>query len=325
MEKERCAGRAALFIFRAGIHDLSQTKSGEAMKRKFAYHYHLMLLPAVAVLLLFSVYPLTGLMLAFQDFNPGKGIWGSDFIGLENFDYMFDIPDVRNIFVNTVSIAIMKIVFTQLFALLFALMLNEVKNRLFKRSVQTIVYLPHFISWVLLGGIVIEILSLDGIVNAVLGSFGIDPIFFLGSNDWFPGIVVGSHVWQEFGFSAIIFLAALTGINPSLYEAAAIDGAGRFKQLLHITLPGLMTTIILLLTLDLQNVLNAGFEQIFNLYNPMVYESGDIIDTYVYRSGLKELQYELGTAVGLLKSVVSFVLITVSYVLASRFANYRIF
>ncbi|WP_274366109.1 ABC transporter permease [Paenibacillus thermotolerans] len=295
------------------------------MKRSVSINYHIMMLPAIALLAIFSIYPLFGLMIAFQDFNPGRGIFGSEFIGLENFTYMFQIPDIRQIFFNTISIAVMKIIATQFCALIFALLLNEVRANLFKRTIQTIVYLPHFISWVLLGGIIINVLSLDGIINRALGSFGVDPIFFLGSNSWFPGVVVGTHVWQEFGFSAIIYLAALTGINPSLYEAASIDGAGRMKQLVHITLPGIMTTIILLLTLDLQNVLNAGAEQILNLYNPMVYQTGDIIDTYVYRAGLKELQYELATAVGLLKSVVSFILITVSYFLASKFANYRIF
>lgn len=295
------------------------------MRNKLAIHYHVMLIPAIVILGLFSIYPLFGLMIAFEDFKPGRGIWHSPFVGWENFQYVFTLPDIKQIFYNTVSIAIMKIVFTQLFAIVFALLLNEVKNLFFKKTVQTIVYLPHFISWVLLGGIIINILSLDGIVNEALQAIGIPPIFFLGSNHWFPGVMVGTHVWQEFGFSAIVYLAALTGINPSLYEAAAIDGAGRFKRLLHISLPGITATIILLLTLDLQNVLNAGFEQILNLYNPMVYQSGDIIDTYVYRAGLREFQYELGTAVGLLKSVVSFVLIAISYFLASKFANYRIF
>jgi len=295
------------------------------MRNKPAFHYHIMLIPAIVLLGLFSIYPLFGLLIAFQDFKPGLGIWRSPFVGLENFTYMFQLPDTKQIFYNTISIAVMKIIFTQIAAIVFALLLNEVRSLLFKRTVQTIVYLPHFISWVLLGGIMINILSLDGIVNRTLQSLGFPEIFFLGSNAYFPGVVVSTHVWQEFGFSAIIYLAGLTGISPSLYESAAIDGASRFQKLLYISLPGILPIIILLLTLDMQNVLNAGFEQILNLYNPMVYESGDIIDTYVYRAGLRELQYELGTAVGFLKSVVSFILITVSYFLASKFAGYRIF
>jgi putative aldouronate transport system permease protein len=148
---------------------------------------------------------------------------------------------------------------------------------------------------------------------------------FLGSNKWFPGILVGTHVWQEFGFGAIIYLAAITGIDPNLYEAASMDGASRFRKILSITLPGIATTVILMMMLNLQNILNAGSEQILNLYNPMVYQSGDIIDTYVYRAGLRDLQYELATAVGLLKSVVSFIMVILSYFLADKFANYRIF
>jgi len=279
----------------------------------------------MALLAVFSIYPMFGVLIAFQDFNPGKGIWGSEYVGWENFEYMFQIPEVKRIFANTLSIAVMKIALTQLFALGFALLLNEWTGRFFKRSVQTIVYLPHFISWVLLAGIFKNIFALDGALNHLLASMGVDPVFFLGSNAWFPGILVGTHVWQEFGFSAIIYLAALTAIDPTLYEAADMDGATRWRKLLHITLPSLAATIVLLLTLDLQNVLNAGFEQILNMYNPLVYDSSDIIDTYVYRAGFKDFQYELATAVGLLKSVVGFILISISYVLASKFANYRIF
>ncbi|HZG76685.1 MAG TPA: ABC transporter permease subunit [Paenibacillus sp.] len=295
------------------------------MKRLATVHYHVMLLPTMALLAVFSLYPMFGVLIAFQDFNPGKGIRGSDFVGWENFEYMFQIPEVKRIFANTLSIAVLKIVFTQLFALGFALVLNECAGRFLKRFVQTVVYLPHFISWVLLAGIFMNIFALDGVLNNVLAQFGVEPLFFLGSNAWFPGILVGTHVWQEFGFSAIIYLAALTAIDPTLYEAAEMDGATRMKKLLHITLPSLAATIVLLLTLDLQNVLNAGFEQILNMYNPLVYDSSDIIDTYVYRAGFKEFQYELATAVGLLKSAVGFILISVSYALASKFANYRIF
>ena len=280
----------------------------------------------MVLLAIFSIYPRFGVILAFEDFNPSKGIWGSPFVGLENFSYMFQIPEIQQILYNTVFIAVSKIIFTEAAALTFALLLHELRLRLLKRVIQTVVYLPHFISWVLLGGIVANIFSLDGIVNTALAAFGApEAIMFLGSNPWFPGIVIGTHVWQEFGFGAVIYLAALTGIDPTLYEAAEIDGAGRLRRLTSVTLPGITTTIVLLVLLNLQNVLNAGQEQILNLYNPLVYQSGDIIDTYVYRAGLKELQFELATAVGLLKSVVSFFFITVSYFLASKFANYRIF
>ncbi|WP_217594310.1 sugar ABC transporter permease [Cohnella sp. GbtcB17] len=293
--------------------------------RSFIRHYHFMLLPGIALLLVFSVIPMIGIVIAFQDFQPTLGIFRSDWVGWENFQYMFDLPDSRTIFVNTLSIASLKIVAGMAVPFVFALMLHEVMNMKFKRIVQTIVYLPHFMSWVILSGILVNLLSLEGIVNQIVQWFGGQEIMFLQSNSWFRVILVASDVWKEFGFNTIIYIAALTSINASLYEAAAIDGANRFQRLLHITIPGLLPTIILLATLSLGNVLNAGFEQILNLYNPVVYQSGDIIDTYVYRAGLLEIQYGLATAVGLLKSVVSFLLIAVSYLLAARFANYRIF
>jgi putative aldouronate transport system permease protein len=205
-------------------------------------------------------------------------------------------------------------------------LLNELSRQWIKRTFQTLVYLPHFLSWVLLSGILIDVLSpSSGLVNQALGLLGIEPIFFLGDNRWFPYVMVVSDVWKEFGFGTIVYLAALTGINPSLYEAAEIDGAGRWKQTLNITIPGMMPIIVLMLTLNIGNVLNAGFDQIFNLYSPQVYESADIIDTFVYRMGVQQSQFGFATAVGLLKSIVSFLFISVSYFLAYRFANYRIF
>ncbi|TLS51823.1 sugar ABC transporter permease [Paenibacillus antri] len=291
----------------------------------FIRNYHIMLMPGILLLIAFSVIPMFGIVIAFQDFQPTRGIFRSEWIGWENFEYMFALPDSRSIFVNTMVIASLKIVFGMAAPFLFALLLHEVVSTKFKRIVQTIVYLPHFMSWVILSGILINLLSLEGVVNQVVQFFGGDPILFLQSNVWFRVVLVASDVWKEFGFNTIIYIAALTSINTNLYEAAAIDGASRFQRLLYITIPGLLPTVILLATLGLGNVLNAGFEQILNLYNPIVYETGDIIDTYVYRAGLLEIQYGLATAVGLLKSVVSFVLIAVSYLLAARFANYRIF
>jgi len=266
-----------------------------------------------------------GIVIAFKDFLPRRGIWGSEWVGFEHFQFLFNLPDSRTIFVNTVFIAVMKIIAGMVVPLTFALLLNEARIKWFKRSVQTLVYLPHFLSWVILANIVVDMFSTKGIINQLLGVFGVEPIMFMASNSWFPAIIVGSDVWKEFGFGTIIYLAALTGINPSLYESAVIDGATRWQQTRYITLPGLKSTVVLLATLSLGNVLNAGFDQIFNMYNPVVYESADIIDTYVYRAGLVDAQYSLATAVGLLKSVISFILIMVSYGLASRFANYRIF
>jgi len=293
--------------------------------RRFAKHYCVMLLPGLIWLFFFSVVPMFGLVIAFQDFNPGAGVLHSDWVGLDNFEYMFALGDSRTIFFNTIFIAVLKIVANLIVPLVFALMLNEVRLKVFKRWVQTIVYLPHFMSWVILSGILLDIFAYTGPVNQILSVFGVKPVLFFARADLFPAIVVGSDVWKEFGFNTIIYLAALTGINPSLYEAAAVDGATRLKRLWHVTLPGIGSTVVLLAALSLGNVLNANFDQIFNLYNPLVYSTGDIIDTWVYRTGLLDLQYGLATAVGLLKSVISFILIALSYLLASKFANYRIF
>lgn len=287
--------------------------------------YLLMLFPGYLWLFLFSIVPMVGLVFAFQDYVPGRGFFGSDWVGLANFEYLFSLEDSRTILFNTLFISTLKIAGGVIVPLVFALLLNELRGGFLKRGIQTIVYLPHFLSWVILGGILLDVFSLGGPVNHLIESWGGEKIPFFARADLFPWMAIASDVWKEFGFNAVIYLAALTAISPSLYESAAIDGAGRWQQLWRITLPSLSTTVVLLTVLGLGNVLNAGFDQIFNLYNPLTYSTGDIIDTWVYRSGLLNLQYGLATAAGILKSVVGFVLIVVSYYLAQRFANYRIF
>ncbi|GBF74611.1 protein lplB [Paenibacillus sp. 598K] len=302
------------------------------MRRKISYAkkrelpLHLMLLPGVAFVLLFAYVPMGGVSIAFQNFLPLRGLFNQDWNGLENFRYIFSMPNIWQVVWNTLFIAVMKIIAGLVVPITFALLLNEVKNVVFKRTTQTIIYFPYFLSWIILGGILIDILSpSSGIVNQFLGLFGISPIYFLGENTWFPFTMVASDVWKTFGFSTIIYLAAITSIDPSLYEAAAVDGAGRWKQTWHITLPGMQMIIVLLMVLSLGNVLDAGFDQIFNLYSPQVYASGDIIDTMVYRMGLQQAQFGPSTAVGLLKSLVSFILISTSYLIAYRVFNYRLF
>lgn len=293
--------------------------------KKARLDYHLMLFPGMIFVFIFSIVPMFGIVIAFQNYDPMMGILHSQWVGLDNFRYMLSLPDSMQIFKNTFIIAVFKIILGLIVPLIFALMLNEVSKKWFTRTVQTIVYLPHFLSWVIMASIVMNLFQFDGMINQILKSLGIKPIMFLTSNFWFRPILVGTDVWKEFGFNTIIFLAALTAINPNLFESAAIDGANRFKQIINITLPGISSTIILLATLSLGNVLNAGFEQILNLYNPVVYKTVDIIDTYVYRAGLLEAQFGLSTATGLLKSVISFVLIIVAYRLAYKHADYKIF
>lgn len=283
-------------------------------------------MPAMVFLMIFTVKPLLGSVLAFKQLNPVKGIWGSEWVGFDNFELIFNIPNIDRILFNTVFIAVMKIIAQMVVPLAFALLLNEVRKMWFKRMIQTIVYLPYFLSWVILAGIFRDIFAMDGVINKIAeGMFGIEPVMFLGSNRWFPSLMVGTETWKNFGFNAIVYLAALTNINPNLYEACDIDGGNRWKQLIHITLPGIQPTVILLATLSLQSILNAGFEQILNFYNPLVYESGDILDTYIYRMGLQNNQFELATALGLMKSAVGFMLILIAQKLASRLADYRIF
>ncbi|MBP3965458.1 MULTISPECIES: ABC transporter permease [Paenibacillus] len=285
-----------------------------------------MILPGLILILIYSYGPMLGLVIAFEKFKPAIGVINSKWVGFDNFRYVMEMPESKQIVWNTILIAIMKIIAGLIAPIVTALLLNEVRKEVFKRGIQTVVYLPHFLSWIILGGILIDILSpTSGIVNQVLGWVGIEPIYFLGDNNWFRYVLVATDTWKEFGFNTIVYLAALTSINPTLYEAAIVDGAGRWKQTLHVTLPGMAPIIILLMTLSLGNVLNAGFDQVFNLYSPQVYETGDIIDTFVYRIGLIDAQYGVATAVGVFRSVVSLLSISLSYYLAYRFANYRIF
>lgn len=287
---------------------------------------HLMVLPGLLIIAIYQYGPMFGIIMAFQDYNPVAGFLQSAWVGLDNFRFMLSLPDTANVFWNTVKIAVMNIIGNLLVPLSVALLINDVGKKWFRRGVQTSIYLPHFLSWVIVGGILIDILSpSQGIVNDVLAWLGIESIYFLGDNSWFPFVLVMANVWKKFGFSSIIYLAALAGVNPSLYEAAEIDGAGRWRQLWHITLPGIRPIVVLLMTLSLGNVLNAGFEQVLILYSPQVYASGDVIDTMVYRLGLEDMQYSLAASVGLVKSVLALVLISLSYWLAYRLVNYRIF
>jgi putative aldouronate transport system permease protein len=288
---------------------------------------HLMLIPGILVIFIFSYMPMVGMIIAFQKFIPAKGLFGDQrWVGLDNFMYLFNMPGAVSALRNTVSIAFFKIIFGLLVPITVAVLLNEVRSNKFKRLIQTAIYLPHFLSWVVLGGVMIDILSpSSGILNKFLGIFGISPIFFLGSNSWFQQTVIATDVWKGFGFGTIVYLAAITGIDLNLYEAATVDGANRFHKIWHITLPGIRMIVVLMCVLSLGNVLNAGFEQILNLYSPQVYEKGDILDTFIYRMGLIDAQFSPATAMGIFKSLVSAAFISVSYYAAYKFFDYRVF
>lgn len=300
-------------------------KSYKKLKRELPLH--LMLIPGIIFLFIFNYIPLCGIYISFQDFNPAKGIFGNnEWVGFDNFAYIFSLPNIWRVFGNTLIIAVLKIIFGTLVPIIVSLMLNECRNKLFKRTIQTTIYFPYFISWIILGGILLDILSpTDGIVNEVIKALGGDPIYFLGDNRYFKGTLVISDVWRNFGYNSVIYLSAITGIDMAQYEAAAIDGANRWQQTIHVTLPGIATIVILMIVLNMGNLLNAGFDQVFNLYSPQVYESGDIIDTLVYRIGLEQAKFGPSTAVGLLKSVISFILISSAYLIAYKKFDYKVF
>ena len=297
-------------------------------RRKFIQEIplYVMLAPAIVLVLVYAYTPMVGIAMAFQRVLPGKGIFGSPWVGFDNFAFVLKMPNILQVIWNTIRIAGLKAVAGVVVPVSVALMLNNVTGPAFKRTVQTVIYLPHFLSWVILAGIFVDILSpSEGVVNHLLRLVGIQPIFFLGNDKIFPWTMVFTDVWKSFGFGTIVYLAALTDIDPTLYEAAVVDGATRRQQTWYITLPGISGTIIMLSTLSLGNILNAGFDQIFNLYSPLVYRTGDIVDTLVYRIGILNSQYGVATAVGLLKSVVSLLLIGIAYKLAAKWADYRIF
>ena len=288
--------------------------------------FHIMLLPAVVITVIFKYIPFAGITMAFEDYTPLKGLFDQTWVGLDNYRYLFSLPGFGSVIWNTVFIAVMKMVGNLIFPVLIALLLNEIREKHYKKTVQTVLYLPHFISWAALAGIFIDILSPSGgIVNQLIQALGFKPVFFLGDSAVFPYTMAVTDIWKELGWGTIVYLAAITGIDPTYYEAARIDGAGKFKQVLYVTIPGILPMILLMMVLSVGNVLQAGFEQVFNLYSPQVYSTGDIIDTYVYRIGVIEAKFDLATAVGLFKSAISFVLIMVGYKLADKLAGYKVF
>jgi putative aldouronate transport system permease protein len=290
-----------------------------------------MLLAPVAITLVYSYLPMLGIVMAFQDYvaNVHGFIYSllhSRFVGLDIFKELFNSYDALEVVWNTFFMATMKIVLKLIGPLVLALLLNEVTRSWFKKLVTTVTYLPFFLSWVVMGTVLLRFFSpQDGAFNTIIVALGGQPTFFFGTASQFPYAVVLSDLWKEGGYNTIIFLAALTGVDLEQYEAAVLDGAGRWKQTLYVTLPSISAIIMLVSILSLGNILNAGFDQIFNLYSPAVYSTGDIIDTYAFRRGIKDGQFNIATAVGLFKSAVSFVMISLSYWLAKRFSNYRIF
>jgi len=280
-----------------------------------------MLFPVVVYFIIFKYVPMAGLTMAFKDFQIAKGIWASPWVGFKYFEKAFNSRTFMRAFGNTLSISFLKILIGFPMPIILALMLNEVRSQRYKKIIQTVSYLPHFLSWVVVAGFLTQLLSPNnGAINyALTNFFGLEkPIFFLGDNAYFRGTLIVSDIWKDVGWGSVLYIATIAGISPELYEAAVVDGANRWQRLWNITIPSLMPTITIMLILRVGSVLDAGFDQVFNLYNSAVYKTGDIIDTFVYRYGLGDMQYSFSTAVGLFKNVIGFVLVVTTNTITNK-------
>jgi len=311
---------------------MSATLQKNFMKKikKESNAFHLMLLPGVIVTFLFAYIPLAGIVMAFQNFRPFLGFSGSDWVGFDNFRFLFSNPAFWNSMHNTVIIAIWKIALNILVPLALALLLNELGNRylsrVFKRFTQTVVFIPFFFSWAILGGIIMQMFSYDsGVVNTIVVALGGDRTPWLISNDHMRTLIVATDVWKVMGYNTVIFLAAITNVDPGMYEAAKVDGAGHIRQLWSITLPTIMPIVLLMSILGMGAILNAGFEQILMLENSVVRPTVDIIDTFIFRTGLQGGQFSIGAAAGLFRSAISMGFVGVSYFIAYKVTDYRVF
>ncbi|MCZ8516125.1 ABC transporter permease subunit [Paenibacillus filicis] len=277
------------------------------LKYKFLYA---LMVPGIIWYIIYRYLPMFGLLIAFKEYNFALGIWNSPWVGMKYFNYLFSSSEFYTVLRNTVLINIYNLIYGFPAPIILALLLNELKNMLFKRSIQTVIYFPHFLSWVVFGGIIIQFLSPnEGFVNQIIKYFGGEPIFFLTQSQYFRSILVGTNILKEAGWGTIIYLAALASVEQEQYEAATVDGANRWQKLIHITLPGISNVIIIMLILKVGYLLDVGFEQIFIMYNPAVYDVSDVLSTYIYRVGIQDLRFSLTTALGLFQAVIGFLLI----------------
>ena len=282
----------------------------------------LLMLPVVAYYVIFSYIPMAGIVIAFKEYRLLDGIWGSPWVGLKQFEVLFQTPSFFEVLRNTVVISALRILFGFPAPILLALLLNELRSEKYKRVIQTISYLPHFLSWVVLAGIFLQFLSpSSGPINILLTKMGFQPIYFLGQPSTFVPTIIATGIWQSIGWGSIIYLAAISGISPELYESALLDGANRLQRIWYITLPSIAPTIVVLFILNMGSILNGGFDQIFNLYNDAVMSVADILDTYVYRRGLTGLQYSYAAAVGLFKNGIGFLVVFATNLFARKLGD----
>jgi putative aldouronate transport system permease protein len=288
---------------------------------KINKYVYLMAIPMIVFFILFSYIPMYGIIIAFKNFSPRLGIMDSPWVGFKYFQQFFSSMYFDRTIKNTALISFYSLAWGFPAAIILSLLINELRREKFKRFVQTFTYLPHFISLVVICGIIVDFTSTDGLFSSILANFGVQPTNILTKPEWFRTIYISSGIWQCIGWDSIIYLAALSGIDPTLYEAATIDGAGRWKQMLNITLPGISTTIIIMLILNIGGLMSVGFEKIILLYNPMTYETADVISSYVYRKGLLGADYSFSTAVGLFESVIGFTLLMFANKLSKKISD----
>lgn len=314
MKKKRASKAAA-----AGAVRETQGKKGSLVLhfRKY-FPYYAMMLPGIIYLIMFKYIPMAGSVIAFKDFSVIEGIWGSEWSGLENFKKLFEYQDFYRILSNTIILGCIKTFLMFPIPLLLALMLNELRNAKVKRAIQTIICIPYFVSWVVVGGLVFDFFGVGGIFNNVREAMGMDTLLVMQKESWFRPIYLISTIWKESGWGTVVYLAAISSIDPSLYESASIDGASRFQKMRYITFPLLVPTALILLLLNIGSFLTLGFDQVYNLYTPMTYSVADIFDTYVFRVGIQEAQYSFATAVGLFQSVVGLIMVVVFNKIANK-------
>ena len=285
----------------------------------------IMLIPAIVYFIVFHYIPLYGVTIAFKDYKFSQGILGSEWAGLEHFRRLFGLESFWQCLRNTLIISLWKFAIGFPAPIIFSLILNEVTNSKFKKSVQTVSYLPHFVSWVVLGGILTQLLSPStGPVNLIIKAFGGEPIYFLADSKYFRGVLVISHVWKSIGWGSIVYLAALTSSDQQVHEAAMIDGANRFQRIIKITIPEITPVITIMLILAVGGLINDDFDQVFNLYNTAVYDVGDVLSTYTYRAGLVDMEYSFATAVGLFKNIISVTLVVGTNMICKKINDYAI-
>lgn len=288
---------------------------------KINKYVYLMALPMVIYFILFHFMPMYGIIIGFKDFSPRIGIWNSPWVGLKHLKNFFDSMYFARTVKNTALLSVYSLIWGFPGAIILALLLNELRREKFKRVVQTVTYLPHFISLVVICGLIVDFTSTDGLINSILSGFGVEATNWLTKPEWFRTIYISSGIWQSIGWDSIIFLAALAGIDPSLYEAARIDGAGRWKQMLHVTLPGIAPTIVIMLILNIGGLMAVGSEKIILLYNSLTWETSDVISSFVYRKGLLGADYSFSTAVGLFESLIGFVLLIIANKLSKKISE----